>query len=86
MAVTYAPLALTIPLAVVLLVLAISAGVMGYRGRVGLLDRHGRLGLHTPAAQASDAAFALANRVAAPVVLGAADAGIPDLVADAALG
>lgn len=72
---TYAPLALTIPLAAALLLLAVPAAITGYRGRSGRLQRRGRLGLHTPAAQASDEAFALANRVAAPVLLGAAAVG-----------
>lgn len=83
--VTYAPFALTIPLAAVLLVLAASSGVTGYRGLGGRLDRRGRLGLHTSAAQASDEAFALANRVAAPVVLGAAAVGVACAVAVLAL-
>lgn len=73
--VTYAPLALTIPLAAALLLLAVPAYLTGYWGRGARLQRRGRLGLHTPAAQASDAAFALANRVAAPVLLGAAAVG-----------
>jgi hypothetical protein len=71
-----APLALTVPLAVLLLLLAVPSGVAGYRGRIGTLDRAGRLGLHTPAAIASEKAFALANRVAAPLMIGAAGVGV----------
>ncbi len=73
---SHAPLALTIPLAAVLLLLAIPAAITAYRGWDGTLDRRGRLGLHTPAAMASERAFALANRVAAPLVAGAAGVGI----------
>jgi hypothetical protein len=71
-----APLALTVPLAVLLLLLAAPSAVAGYRGRIGTLDRSGRLGLHTPAAIASEKAFALANRVAAPLMTGAAGVGV----------
>jgi hypothetical protein len=71
-----APLALTVPLAAVLLLLAVPSGIAAYRGRIGTLDRAGRLGLHTPAAIASEKAFALANRVAAPLVAGAAGVGL----------
>lgn len=67
-----APLTLTIPLAAVLAVLAVAAAVMAVRGFAGSLVRSGRLGVHTPAALASDEAFALANRVAAPISAGAA--------------
>jgi hypothetical protein len=74
--VSHAPLALTVPLAVVLLLLAVPSAITAYRGRDGTLDRRGRLGLHTPAAQASERAFALANRVAAPLVSGAAGVGL----------
>jgi hypothetical protein len=70
--VSYAPLALTIPLALLLAVLAVAAAVMAKRGSAGTLQRSDRLGVHTPAAMASDDAFALANRVAAPVSAGAA--------------
>ena len=73
---SYAPLALTIPLAAVLLALAVPAGMTGVSGWAGRLDRKGRLGLHTPAAQSSEDAFRLANRVAAPLLLGAAVVGI----------
>lgn len=66
------PLGLTIPLAAVLAVLAIAAAVMARRGFAGSLRRDGRLGVHTPAAMASEEAFALANRIAAPVAAGAA--------------
>jgi hypothetical protein len=67
-----APLALTIPLAVLLAALAVSSAVMAKGGFSGSLSRSGRLGVHTPAAMASDEAFALANRVAAPIAAGAA--------------
>jgi hypothetical protein len=42
------------------------------RGRAGTLPRTSRLGVHGPAAESSDRAFLVANRVAAPVVLAAA--------------
>lgn len=70
--VSAAPLGLTIPLAAVLLVLALAAALMAKGGFTGSLRRTGRLGVHTPPAMASDEAFALANRVAAPVAAGAA--------------
>lgn len=73
---SHAPLALTIPLAVVLLLLALPSAVTAYRGRIGTLERRGRLGLHTPAALASERAFALANRVAAPLAAGAGGVGL----------
>ena len=67
-----APLALTIPLVALLAVLAVAAAVMARRGFAGTLRRSSRLGVHSPAAMASDEAFALANRVAAPIAAGAA--------------
>ena len=67
-----ASLALTIPLAALLLLLAGLSGTVGLRGRGGALTRDGRMGVRTPASMASDEAFAVANRVAAPVALGAA--------------
>lgn len=70
--VSTASLALTIPLAVVLLLPAALSGLVGLRGRAGALTRDGRMGVRTPASMASDEAFAVANRVAAPVALGAA--------------
>lgn len=73
---THASLALTIPLAAVLLALAVPAGIVAQRGWTGRLERRGRLGLHTPAALASDEAFALANRVIAPIAASAAVVGI----------
>lgn len=63
---------LTVPLAVLLLVAAAAAAVAGLRGRAGILRPSSRLGVHGPAAEASEEAFTVANRVAAPVVLGAA--------------
>ena len=67
-----APLGLTIPLAAVLLALAIASVLMAKGGFAGTLRRSGRLGVHTPPAMASDQAFAVANRVAAPIAAGAA--------------
>ena len=66
-----APPGLTIPLAALLAVLAVAAAVTAKRGAAGTLRRAGRLGVHSPAAMASEDAFALANRVAAPVAAGA---------------
>ena len=70
--VSSAPLALTIPVALLFAVLAAASAVMAKKGFAGALTRQGKLGVHTPAAMASDEAFALANRVAAPVAGGAA--------------
>jgi hypothetical protein len=67
---------LTIPAAAILIALAIPSALAASRGWSGRLSRLGRLGLHTPAALASDDAFALANRVSAPLVAGAAITGI----------
>lgn len=67
-----APLWLTIPLTVVLVGLGLLCAVTARAGWIGTLRREGRLGVHTPAALASEAAFETANRVAAPVVAGAA--------------
>lgn len=67
---------MTIPLAALLLALALPSAVTAQRGWARRLERRGRLGLHTPAALASDEAFVLANRVAAPLVAGAAIVGI----------
>ena len=61
-----------LPLAAALLTLAAASAVMARGGVMGSLRRSGRLGVHSPAAMASDEAFATANRVAAPVVIGAA--------------
>lgn len=55
-----------------LVVLAVAAGLMAKGGYAGSLKRKGRLGVHSPAAMASDEAFAVANRVAAPIAAGAA--------------
>ncbi len=70
--VSAAPLYVVLPLAVILVVIAAAAALMAVRGRRGALTRSGRLGVHTPAAMASDEAFTIANRVAAPVAAGAA--------------
>ena len=67
-----APLALTIPLARAVRRAGGGVGGDGRGGFAGSLTRQGRLGVHTPAAMASDEAFAMANRVAAPVSAGAA--------------
>ena len=67
-----APLVLTIPLVALLALLAIASAVMAVRGYAGTLPRSGRLGVRSPAAMASDEAFAIANRVASPVAAGAA--------------
>jgi hypothetical protein len=66
-----APLAITLPVAALLVLLAAAGAVTARRGWIGSLPRAGRLGIHSPAAAASDAAFVVANRVAAPVVGGA---------------
>jgi hypothetical protein len=71
-AVPTASLALTLPLAALLLIVAGLAATMGLRGRAGTLSRDGRLGVRTAASMAGDDAFAVANRVAAPVALGTA--------------
>ena len=67
-----APLALTVPVALVLLIVAVMAAVTARRGWTGSLRRDGKLGIHSPAAASSDASFRAANKVAAPVVAGAA--------------
>ncbi|MEO7126974.1 MAG: SdpI family protein [Nakamurella sp.] len=72
---SHASLVLTIPLAALLLALAFPAGITASRGWSRRLKRRGRLGLHTPAALASDDAFDVANRVSAPLVAGAAIVG-----------
>ena len=67
-----APLWLTVPFALVLVALGAAAAVMARGGFAGSLTRKNRMGVHSPAAMASDEAFTLANRVAAPVAGGAA--------------
>ena len=67
-----APAAFVLPVVILLLALALLAAVTARRGWHGSLERSGKLGLHSPAASASDDAFAVANKVAAPVVGGAA--------------
>ena len=67
-----APLWLTVPFALVLVALGAAAAVMARGGFAGSLTRKNRMGVHSPAAMASDEAFMLANRVAAPVAGGAA--------------
>jgi hypothetical protein len=61
-----------LPLALVLIALAGISAVTAVRGRNGTLDRSGRLGVRSEAALAGGDAFRLANRVAWPVVAGAA--------------
>lgn len=68
--------AFAIPVAVLLLLLAGLSLVTARRGWSGSLSRSGRLGVHSAAASASDEAFRTANRVAAPVVGGAAAIGL----------
>lgn len=68
--------AFAIPVAVLLLLLAGLSLVTARRGWSGTLPRSGRLGVHTAAASESDPAFRVANRVAAPVVGGAAVIGL----------
>ncbi|WP_090475700.1 SdpI family protein [Nakamurella panacisegetis] len=67
-----APVAFTLPVVLLLLVLAGLGYVTARRGWAGTLRRDGRLGIRSKAASSSDDAFAVANRVAAPVVGGAA--------------
>jgi hypothetical protein len=61
-----------LPLALVLIVLAGTSAVTAIRGRSGTLARDGRLGVRSGAALASADAFTQANRVAWPIVAGAA--------------
>jgi len=70
--VSNAPAAFTLPAAALLLILAVLGAVTAARGWTGTLSRKGRLGVHSTAAVSSNEAFAVANRVAAPVVAGAA--------------
>lgn len=67
-----APAAFTVPVAALLLILAGLSAVTAARGWTGTLRRDGKLGVHSIAAASSDEAFAMANKVAAPVVGGAA--------------
>lgn len=62
---------LTVPLGVILLIAGVAALVAGIRGKSGTLTRSSRLGIHGTAAESSEEAFTLANRVAAPVVIAA---------------
>jgi hypothetical protein len=68
--------AFAVPAALLLLLLAVLSGITARRGWSGTLSRSGRLGVHSAAASASDEAFRVANRVAAPVVGGAAAVGL----------
>jgi hypothetical protein len=68
--------AFAIPVAALLLLLAGLSAVTARRGWSGTLARSGRLGVHSAAASESDEAFRAANRVAAPVVGGAAVVGL----------
>lgn len=60
---------LSVPLAVVLLALGVPALLAGVRGLRGTLPQGSALGVRGPAAQASEQAGRVANRVAGPVVL-----------------
>lgn len=64
--------AFALPVAALLLLLSGLSLVTARRGWAGTLSRSGRLGVHSAAASGSDDAFRMANRVAAPVVGGAA--------------
>lgn len=68
--------AFAIPVAVLLLLVAVLSLITARRGWSGTLSRSGRLGVHSPAASESDEAFLTANRVAAPVVGGAGAVGL----------
>ena len=68
--------AFAIPVAALLLLLSGLSLVTARRGWAGTLTRSGRLGVHSAAASGSDEAFRTANRVAAPVVGGAAAVGL----------
>ncbi len=71
-----APAAVTVSIDILLLILAGMAAVAARGGWTGSLRREGKLGIHSPAATASDEAFALANKVAAPVLAGATAVGV----------
>ncbi|RIJ79203.1 hypothetical protein D1871_00350 [Nakamurella silvestris] len=71
-----APLALTLPLAVLPALVGGFAAYTASRGWAGTLTRDGRFGVRSPAAVRSEAAFITANKVAAPVVAGAAVVGL----------
>lgn len=71
-----ASLALTIPLALLPALVGGFAAVTASRGWTGKLRRDGRLGVRSEAALRSEAAFHTANKVAAPVVGGAAVVGV----------
>ena len=64
------------PLGAVLLLLGVGVAIIAAAGWQGRLDRHGRWGVRTPAASASDTAFTVANRVAAPVAATAGAIGV----------
>lgn len=66
-----APLALVLPLAAIMLVLAAGSLMTALKGKNGTLSSDGRLGVRTEATSRSEAAFTVANRVAFPIVLGA---------------
>ena len=61
-----------LPLALILLVLAVPAAITAHRGRLGSLPRTGRLGVRSEASMRSEPAFRLANQVTWPIVAGAA--------------
>ncbi len=63
------PLAARVLVVVVLVAVAAAALATALLGRAGRLHRTGRAGVRTPAALASDRAFAVANRTAAPFLV-----------------
>lgn len=66
-----APLLLRIVMLALLLVVGALQALVGYRGLRGQLASDGRLGVRTGATLRTDAAFALANRIAGlPVLIG----------------
>lgn len=58
--------------AVLLFVAALALGALGVAGLTGTLSRNRWLGIRTPQSLRDDETFALANKVAAPSLLGAA--------------
>ncbi len=80
------PAALRALVAVVLLLVAAAAAATVLLGRTGRLHRDGRAGVRTPSALASDQAFAVANRTAAPYLVLAAIAATVAAVLVAATG
>lgn len=71
-----ASLALTMPLAILPALVGGVAAVTARRGWTQSLDMGGRLGVRSEASMRSETAFTTANRVATPVVAGAAVVGL----------